>query len=106
MAVSYKVMMPLPECQHIAKFLLGESDRGLISCNGKFFKPLDKSCQLGKKQLYNFYQMTFILSFKLLLTYCTVWYKFSMNIMLTIFDVSIKEKRVVGSLCFELLLSK
>ena len=26
-----------------------------------------------------------------------------MNIMLTIFDVSIKEKRVNGSLCFELL---
>ena len=26
-----------------------------------------------------------------------------MNIMLTIFDVSIKEKRVYGSLCFELL---
>ena len=25
-----------------------------------------------------------------------------MNIMLTIFDVSIKEKRVYGSLCFEL----
>ena len=26
----------------------------------------------------------------------------SMNIMLTIFEVSIKEKRVYGSLCFEL----
>ena len=26
-----------------------------------------------------------------------------MSIMLTIFDVSIKEKRVYGSLCFELL---
>ena len=26
-----------------------------------------------------------------------------MSIMLTIFDVSIKEKRVCGSLCFELL---
>ena len=26
-----------------------------------------------------------------------------MSIMLTIFDVSIKEKRVLGSLCFELL---
>ena len=26
-----------------------------------------------------------------------------MNILLTIFDVSIKEKRVNGSLCFELL---
>ena len=29
--------------------------------------------------------------------------KLSMCIMLTIFDVSIKEKRVYGSLCFELL---
>ena len=29
--------------------------------------------------------------------------KLSMSIMLTIFDVSIKEKRVYGSLCFELL---
>ena len=28
---------------------------------------------------------------------------FSISIMLTIFDVSIKEKRVYGSLCFELL---
>ena len=27
----------------------------------------------------------------------------SMNIILTLFDVSIKEKRVYGSLCFELL---
>ena len=29
--------------------------------------------------------------------------KLSMSIMSTIFDVSIKEKRVYGSLCFELL---
>ena len=34
---------------------------------------------------------------------CSVCYKLSMSIMLTIFDVSIKEKRVYGSLCFELL---
>ena len=47
--------------------------------------------------------MRFPLSFKLLLAHCTVCYKLSMNIMLTIFDVSIKEKRVYGSLCFELL---
>ena len=47
--------------------------------------------------------MGFLLSFKLLLTYCTVCYKLSMSIMLTIFDVPIKEKRVYGSLCFELL---
>ena len=47
--------------------------------------------------------MGFPLSFKLLLTYCTVCYKLSMSIMLTIFDVSIKEYRVYGSLCFELL---
>ena len=47
--------------------------------------------------------MRFLLSFKLLLAHCTVCYKLSMNIMLTIFDVSIKEKRVYGSLCFELL---
>ena len=30
-------------------------------------------------------------------------YKLSMSIMLIIFDVSIKEKRIYGSLCFELL---
>ena len=30
-------------------------------------------------------------------------YKLSMSIMLTIFDVYIKEKRVYGILCFELL---
>ena len=47
--------------------------------------------------------MGFLSSFKLLLAYCTVCYKLSMSIMLTIFDVSIKEKRVYGSLCFELL---
>ena len=33
--------MPLPECLHIAKSLQDESDRGLILCIGKFFKPLD-----------------------------------------------------------------
>ena len=53
--------------------------------------------------LYNFYLMRFFRSFKLLLEHSTVCYKLSMNIMLTIFDVSIKEKRVYGSLCFELL---
>ena len=47
--------------------------------------------------------MDFICSFKLFLAYCTVCYKLSMSIMFTIFDVSIKEKRVNGSLCFELL---
>ena len=39
----------------------------------------------------------------MLLTYCTACYKISMSIMLAIFDVSIKEKRVYGSLCFKLL---
>ena len=34
---------------------------------------------------------------------CTVCYNLSISIMLTIFNVSIKEKRVYGSLCFELL---
>ena len=33
--------MPLPECQHNAKSLQDESDRGLIGCIGKFFKSLD-----------------------------------------------------------------
>ena len=47
--------------------------------------------------------MFFFRSFKLLLTYFTVCYKLSMSIMLTIFDVSIKEKRVYGGLCFDLL---
>ena len=47
--------------------------------------------------------MGFLLSFNLLLTYCTVCYKLSMSIMLATFDVYIKEKRVYGSLCFELL---
>ena len=46
------------------------------------------------------------LSFKLILAYCTVCYKLSMSTMLTIFDVSIKEKRVYGSLCFALLLQQ
>ena len=43
-----------------------------------------------------------LLSFKLLLTYCTVCYKLAMIIMLTIFDVSIEEKKVNGRLCFSL----
>ena len=37
----YNVMGPLQECLHIAKSLQDESDRGLISCIGNFFKPLD-----------------------------------------------------------------
>ena len=45
----------------------------------------------------------FLWSFKLLLAHCTECYKLSMSIMSTIFDVSIKEKRVYGSLCFKLL---
>ena len=47
-----------------------------------------------------------ILSFKLILTYCTACYNLSMCIKLTIFDVSIKEKRVNGCLCFEFLLKQ
>ena len=47
--------------------------------------------------------MLFFLSFKLLLAHCSLCYKLSLSIMLTIFDVSIKEKKVYGSLCFELL---
>ena len=47
--------------------------------------------------------MGFLCSFKLLLAHCVVCYKLSMSIMLTIFDVFIKEKRAHGSLCFELL---
>ena len=47
--------------------------------------------------------MGFLCSFKLLLANCTVCYKLSMSIMLTIFDVSIKEKMVYGSLCFDFL---
>ena len=47
--------------------------------------------------------MGFLLSLKLILAHCTVCYKLTMSIMVTIFDVSIKEKRVYGSLCFELL---
>ena len=47
--------------------------------------------------------MGFLGSFKLLLAHCTECYKLSMSIMSTIFDVSIEEKRVYGSLCFELL---
>ena len=35
----YKVMVPLPECKHIAQSFQAESDRGLISCIVKFFKP-------------------------------------------------------------------
>ena len=33
--------MPLLECKHIVKSLQDESKSGLISCIGKFFKPLD-----------------------------------------------------------------
>ena len=47
--------------------------------------------------------LLFLWSFKLLLAHRTVCYKLSMSIMLTIFDVSIEEKRVYGALCFELL---
>ena len=47
--------------------------------------------------------MGFLCSFKLLLAHCTECYNFSMSIMPTLFDVSIKEKRVNDSLCFELL---
>ena len=36
----YRVMVPLPECVHIAKSLQDKSDRGVISCIGKFFKKL------------------------------------------------------------------
>ena len=46
------------------------------------------------------------LSFKLLLTYSTACYKLSMRIKLTIFDISIKEKRVNVCLCFEFLLQQ
>ena len=51
----FKVMMPLPESKHIAKSLQDESGRGLISCTGKFFKPLDnirKVASLAKTALY------------------------------------------------------
>ena len=37
----YKVMVPLPECEHIAKSLQDESDRGLINYIVKVFKLLD-----------------------------------------------------------------
>ena len=40
--------------------------------------------------------MGFLCSFKLLLAHYTECYKFSMSSMSTIFDVSIKEKRVYG----------
>ena len=43
--------------------------------------------------------MDFLGPFQLLLIYC----KLFMCIMLTIFDVFIKEMRIYGSLCFELL---
>ena len=46
------------------------------------------------------------LSFKLLLAYSTACYKLSMRIKLTIFDISIKEKRVNVCLCFEFLLQQ
>ena len=45
----------------------------------------------------------FLWSFKLLLAHCNVCYKLDMSIMLTIFDFSVKEKKVYGSLYFELL---
>ena len=84
-----------------------KSDRGLISCVGKFFKPLDNVRKVASLeiniQLYNFYLIDFLRSFKLLLVYCTVCYKLSMSIMFTIFDVSIQEKRANSSLCFELI---
>ena len=47
--------------------------------------------------------MDFLWSFKLLLAYRTVCYNLSMSIILTIFDVSIREMRVYGSLSFDLL---
>ena len=47
--------------------------------------------------------MGFLWSFKLLLAHCTECYTLSMSIMSTIFNVSFKENRVYGSLCFELL---
>ena len=40
--------------------------------------------------------MGFLWSFMLLLAHCTECYKLSMSIMSTIFDVSIREKRVYG----------
>ena len=46
------------------------------------------------------------LSFKLLLTSCTAYYKLSMRIKLIIFDISIKEKRVNVCLCFEFILQQ
>ena len=45
--------------------------------------------------------MDFLSSFKLLLAHCTVCYTLSMSILLTVFDVSINEKTVYGSFCFE-----
>ena len=39
----------------------------------------------------------------MLLAHCNECYKLSMSIMLTVFDVSLKEKRFYGSLSFELL---
>ena len=33
--------MPLPECYHFAKSLQDESNSGLTTLIGKFFKPLD-----------------------------------------------------------------
>ena len=98
-------MVPFPACKHIAKFLQDESDRGLISCIGKFFKPLDNIRRVASLARNSSLTSTwlFFLSFKLLLALCTVSYKLSMSfmlIMLNIFDVSIEEKRVYGSLCF------
>ena len=39
-------MVPLPECQHIAKSLQDISDRGVISCIGKLFKENRVYCSL------------------------------------------------------------
>ena len=55
--------MPLLERWHVAKSLQDESDRGIINCIEKFFKPLDniqRVASFGKKQLYNFYMMDFL----------------------------------------------
>ena len=78
-----------------------------MSCIGKVFKHLANIRRVASLafQLYNFYLMGFLGSFKLLLAHCTVCYNLSMSSMLTIFDVSIK-KRVYSSLFFNYLLSK
>ena len=50
--------------------------------------------------------MGFLGSFKVLLAHCTEGYKLSMSIMSTIFDVSIKEKRVYVVYVLSYFLSK